>query len=51
VRDARDGARHLLGRQDDGLTGGSGFRHKKSAAGTGWRTATLHPLSVSQDVD
>ena len=30
VSDARDGPRHLLGRQDDGLVGGSGFRHKKA---------------------
>jgi hypothetical protein len=34
VSDARDGARHLLGRQDDDLVAGSGFRHRKSAAGS-----------------
>ena len=49
VSDARDGARHLLGRQDDDLVGGSGVRHKK-APPCQVRTAALHPLSVSRDV-
>jgi len=30
VSDARDGPRHLLGRQDDDLVGGSGLRHTKA---------------------